>query len=115
MSLLDGPLAAVFGAVLGAVFRDGTLHKISETDQAGGFATAATDYPVKLSVEALGAAERAASGLPLAAIRMLILRAALPVPIDLDDGVTVGGASYRVIKVDLDPAQAAVTATVVPA
>ncbi len=116
MSLLDGPLAAVFGAALGALFRDATLHKMVEADTGSGrFAATPTDYPCKVSLEAIGAADRAASGLPLSAVRVTILRGGLPVVPDLDDGLTVGGVGYRILKVDADPAQASVTATVVPA
>ena len=32
MPLLDGGLAAVFGATFGAVMADGTLHKIEHAD-----------------------------------------------------------------------------------
>lgn len=115
MSLLEGPLAAVFGTAFGALFRTATLHKTRETDNGqGSFATASTDYPVKVSPDALGAAERAASGLPLNAVRFTILVGGLPVTPDLDDELTLGGTTYRLIKVDTDPAGASVNAAAVP-
>ena len=43
-----------------------------------------------------------------------VLQAGLAVTLDLDDQLTVAGASYRVIKVDADPAGAAWTAVAVP-
>lgn len=116
MGLLDGALAAVLGAALGAVFRNGSLLKMQETDTGTGrFTAAATSYPVKLSLEALTASDRAASGLPLAAVRLTVLRAGLPVTVDLDDGLAVDGATYRVVKVETDAAQAAYALAAVPA
>ena len=46
--------------------------------------------------------------------KISVLQAGLAVTLDLDDQVTVAGASYRVIKVDTDPAGAAWTAVAVP-
>lgn len=115
MSLLDGPLAAVFGTAFGALFRAATLHKTRATDTGqGSFAIAATDYPVKVCVDALGAADRAASGLPLDAVRFTILIGSLPVTPDLDDELTLDRATYRLIKVDTDPARASISAAAVP-
>ncbi len=107
MSLSDG-LSAVFGAAFGAVLADGTVHKMQQTDTGtGGFAVTATDYPAKLGLDAVGADERVASGIPASAIRLTVLRAGLPVAVDLDDTVTVAGVTYRAIKVDTDPVAAA--------
>lgn len=115
MTLLEGPLAAVFGAALGALFRPATLHKTRETDDGqGGFTTASTDHPVRVSADALGAAERAASGLPLEAVRFTILLGGLPVVPDLDDELTLGGTTYRLVRVDTDPAGASASAAAVP-
>ena len=116
MPLLDGDLAAVFGAAFGAVFADATIHKVQQTDNGtGGFAVTVTDCPAKLSLDAVGAEERAASGLPTSAIRLTVLRAGLPVMVDLDDELTLGGATYRAIKVDTDPAGVAFSVLAVPA
>jgi hypothetical protein len=116
MSLLDGALAAVLGAAFGAVFRDGVLHKMAKADLGtGGFTATATDYPVKVSLDQLGATERVATGIPNAAVRLILLRSGLAVAVDLDDGVTVEGATYRIIKVDTDPAMAAYSLMAVPA
>lgn len=115
MSLLEGPLAAVFGTAFGALFRSATLHKTRETDTGqGSFATASSDHAVKVSADALGAAERAASGLPLDAVRFTILLGGLAVAPDLDDELTLGGTTYRLIKVDTDPAGASASAAAVP-
>ncbi len=116
MGLLDGALATVFGAALAAVFRNGTLHKTSETDTGtGAFTPSVADYPVRLCLDALAASDRAASGLPLTAVRLTVLRAGLPVTIDLDDGLSVGAANYRVVKIDTDPAGASYSLAAVPA
>lgn len=116
MGLLDGGLAAVFGVAFGAAFGSGTLHKTVNVETGlGGFSTSTTDYPVKVMLEALGAADRAATGVPTTAIRLTVLRSGLPVPVDLDDGLTVGGTAYRAIKVDTDPIGASFVIAAVPA
>ncbi len=116
MSLLDGGLAAVFGAAFGAVLADGTLHKMQQVGSGtGGFAVTATDYPAKLCLDSVEANERAASGIPNSAVKLTVLRAGLPVTVDLDDELTLGGATYRAIKVDTDPAGAAFAVVAVPA
>ncbi len=115
MSLLDGGLSALFGAVFSGLFRDATLAKLAATDDgSGGFETSFTSYPVKVMLEAVSDRARAASGLPDLAVTVLVLQAGLAVTLDLDDRVTVAGTSYRVVKVDADPAGAAWTAVVVP-
>ena len=43
-----------------------------------------------------------------------MLRAGLPVAVDLDDEMTLGGVTYRAIKIDTDPAGAAFAVTAVP-
>ena len=116
MSLLDGALAAVFGAALAPLFLNGILHKVTDADTgAGGFAPATQDYPVKVAVEALSDRARAASGFPDPAVRIDLLAAGLAVQPDLDDLVTVSGRTYRIIRVDTDPAGAAFALVAVPA
>ncbi len=115
MPLLDGDLQNIFGAALGAVYLDGVLHKIVASDTgAGGFSTATTDHPVKAMVEAVSDRARAASGLPLPSVSISVLRAGLPVSVDLDDLVTVSGRTYRVIRADTDAAGAAFSLIAVP-
>ena len=115
MSLLDGSLSAVFGAAFAGLFRDAILAKLAATDDgSGGFVIAFTSYPVKAMVEAVSDRARAGSGLPDLAVTIVVLQAGLAVALDLDDQVTVAGASYRVIRVDADPAGAAWTAVAVP-
>ena len=115
MSLLDGSLSALFGAAFSSLFRDAILAKLATTDDgSGGFVTSLTTYPAKAMVEAVSDRARAASGLPDLAVTVSVLQAGLAVTLDLDDQVTVAGASYRVIKVDADPAGAAWTAVAVP-
>ncbi len=116
MPLLGGGLAAVFGAAFGSVLADATFHKAQHADTgAGGFAVTTADYPVKLSLDAVGAGERAADGVPASAVRLTVLRAGLPAAVDLDDTFTVGGATFRAIKVDTDPVGAAYAVLAVPA
>ncbi len=115
MSLLDGDLAALFGAAFAPLYRDATLAKLAPADDgAGGFTTAPTVHAAKAIVESVSDAARAASGIPASAVTLSVLRAGLGATLDLDDEVTVGGATYRVIRVGTDPAGAAYTAAAVP-
>ena len=115
MGLLDGDLAQVFGEAFAALYRTASLAKSAETDDgSGGFAIVATSIPILAMVEALSDRARAASGLPDAAVTISVLRARLPVTVDLDDTVSVAGVSYRVIRVETDPAGGAFTAIAVP-
>ena len=115
MALLDGALGTALGAALAPLMRDAVLHKTIESAATGGrFGVATTDYPVKASRDLVSAADRAASGLPSDAVRLIVLLRGLSVTIDLDDGLTIGSASYRVIRVESDPAGAAAVATGVP-
>ena len=116
MALLDGDFARLFGAAFASLYRDATLSKAAETDDgSGGFALSTAAYPALALVEARSDRARAASGLPDAAVTISVLRAGLPVAVDLDDALTVAGARYRVIRVEGDPAGAAFTVAAVPA
>ncbi len=115
MSLLDGDLAAVFGAAFAGLYRAATLNKVSPTDDgSGGFRAAFTGVPVRAMVEAVSDRARVASGLPDPAVTISVLRAGLAAAVDLDDEVAVAGQIYRVIRIDTDPAGAAWTAVAVP-
>lgn len=115
MALLDGDLARLFGAAFAPLYREASLDKAAESDDgSGGFAVAATRHPARAMLEAVSDRARAASGLPDAAVTISVLRAGLPVEVELDDVIAVAGASYRVIGLDTDPAGAAVTAVAVP-
>ncbi len=115
MSLLDGDLAALFGAAFAPLYSDATLAKLAPRDDgAGGFAVVATTSPAKALVEAVSDRARAASGLPETAVTLSVLRAGLGAELALDDEVTVGATTYRVIRVETDPAGAAYTALAVP-
>ncbi len=113
MAPLDN-LGAVFGAALAPLAQDGLLHATTLTDTGtGGVTASVADSPVKLLVEGLSAADRI--GLPRNAVRLIVLSAGLPGVIALDDSVTVGGATYRVIQVDTDTAGASFSLVGVPA
>lgn len=115
MSLLDGGMQAIFGAMFGAVYLDGTLTKGLATDTGtGGFSVADTAYPVKAMAAAMSDQARAASGLPEPAVMISLLRAGLAVAVDLDDRLTIGGKTYRAVRVETDPAAVAFVVTAVP-
>lgn len=114
MTMLKG-LQAVFGAAFASLYDDGVLHKTTLTDDgAGGFAMSTAESPVKVLVQTLSDADRAANGLPLAAVNLSVLRAGLGTTVDIDDGVTVNGVSYRVLRSESDAAQASYTLAAVP-
>lgn len=114
MTALNG-LQAVFGAAFASLYDDGVLHKTTVTDDgAGGFLTSTADSPVKVLVQTLSDADRAASGLPLAAVNLSLLRAGLVSTVDIDDGVTVNGVSYRILRSEADAVPASYTLAAVP-
>lgn len=116
MSLTDGGLMALFGAALAPLYRDATLTKLAPADDgAGGFAVTPIPCPARAMVEAVSDAARAASGVPDEAVTLSVLRAGLGATLDLDDEVTVGGSTYRVVRVGTDLAGAAYSAVAVPA
>lgn len=108
MPLLDGDLAGLFGSAFSVFYLDATLHKVTSTDDgSGGYAVATVDYPIKAMIEAMSDKARAASGLPLTAVDMSLLRRGMSIAVALDDLVTVSGQTYRIIRVETDPAGAA--------
>jgi hypothetical protein len=116
MSLVDGDLAALFGAAFAPLYRDAILTKLTPADDgAGGFTTTPMSTPAKILIEAVSDAARAASGIPDEAVTLSVLRAGLGATLDLDDEVKMGPDTYRVIRVATDPAGAAYQAVAVPA
>lgn len=116
MPLLDGDLAALFGAAFASLYGDATVTRPTPTDDgAGGFAVTPVTYPAKALADAGSDRARAASGLPESSVTLSVLRAGLGVRLDLDDEITLAGATYRVIRVETDPAGAAYRAVGVPA
>lgn len=122
MGLLDGGLQAVFGAVFGAVYRDGTLRKATMTpDGTGGYSTSSVDYPIKFQPEVDSNEARAAMGIPLDGGKFIVLLAGLAVRPDLDDLIIAPATaatpaiSERIAKTQGDPANAALIVWTVPA
>jgi hypothetical protein len=116
MSVIDGGLQAVFGAAFAALYADGVLHSTTTADDgADSFTASATDVPIKVLVESLSDRDRAAAGLPRTAVTLSVLAAGLGATIALDDSITVGSASYRVVQVDMDAAQSSYAVIGVPA
>ena len=116
MTLLDGGLQAVFGTAFAALYGNGVLHKaVLADDGQGGFTAVTTDTPVKVVVDSLSEQDRAAAGLPRTAVRLSVLCFGLPAGIDIDDSLTVAGATYRVVQVQAGAAGVSLALTGVPA
>lgn len=114
MTVLNG-LQAVFGAAFAALYEDGILHKTTVSDDgAGGFVTGTADSPVKVMLQSLSSADRAAGGLPSAAVSLSVLRAGLVTTVDIDDAVTLNGVSYRILRSETDAARSSFTLAAVP-
>ena len=96
---LDG-LAGLFEAALAPLVSDGVLHTtVVADDGLGGFDTTAMDHPVKVVIDGMSERDRVASGLDADALTLTVFRAGLSAAIAVDDGITVGAASYRVVGV----------------
>ena len=116
MALLDRDLGAIFGAAFAPIYLDATLQKSALADDgSGGFGVEATPYPIKAMLAGLSERARAASGLPETALTISVLRAGVAVAPDLGDRIVVSGRTFRLIRVDTDPAAAATLAVAVPA
>ncbi|MFE0754172.1 hypothetical protein ACFW16_09485 [Inquilinus sp. NPDC058860] len=116
MSLLDGPLRTVFGAVFAPLLPDGTLHVVAK-DADGQVILPPTfaDVPVKGHRDQAGDRQRADWGIPDQAARLIVLQAGVVAAPTVDDEITLAGGRWRIGSVERDPAGAAWILTGVPA
>lgn len=115
MSLLDGSLRAAFGAALGPLLLDGTLH-VAAKDAGGGMILPPifADVPVKGHRDELGDRQRADWGIPDRAARLIVLQTGVAAEPTLDDEITLAGDRWRISTVERDPAGAAWILTGMP-
>lgn len=116
MSLLDGPIRAVFGAAFAPLLLDGTLH-VAAKDPDGGLVLPPVfaDVPVKGHRDETGDRQRADWGIPDRAARLIVLQAGVAAEPTPDDEITLAGGRWRISSVERDPAGAAWILTGMPA
>lgn len=107
MGLLDGGIAAVFGAALGGLYLPATLH------MPGGYATdgegnvlpsVETDIDCRAQVDAATYAMRQSEGFSEGDMRIIVLAAGLPEPITTDDQISVSGKRWMIAGAEQDAA-----------
>lgn len=105
MGLLDGGLAAIFGAAFGEVYLPGTLHRVTlGEDEDGRRTKTKVPVPMRYQREALSEQARAAAGIPAKDIRLFILAHGLGGKPTAEDEFTIPEGRFRVATCDTDPA-----------
>jgi hypothetical protein len=106
MSFLD-TIPAEIAEALGAELRDGTLKIGTLTsDGEGGFTTVYVDHPVKgLRVE-YELEYRVRTGIPATDVQIIVLREGVTAAPSTDSLITIQGATYSIISIATDPADA---------
>ena len=108
MGLLDGGIAAIFGAAFGGLYLDGTLHRGTGSPiyASGGVITGyggGGDVAVKVQVDAATDAMRRAEGFAEGDVRIIILAQGIG-PVTSDHRITIGATTYSLQAAELDAA-----------
>lgn len=111
MDLLGGGIAAAFGEIFGQFYLDGTLHRITRTEEDDGdVTTSSADEAIKVQKDACTERMRQQPGYTMEDVRLLVLQrgptGAVIVKPNTDCEVSVGAERYTVAFVDQDPAGA---------
>jgi hypothetical protein len=105
MALLDGGLQNIFGAAFGAIYLDGTLIRVTKTDDGeGGWSEAFAAHPIKGQVDAVTERMRQSAGYTDGDMRIIVLQAGSPVQPVTDDRVILGNSIWDVAGIEADPA-----------
>lgn len=116
MPFADTDLAAILGAALAPLLQTGTLHRSLRIDDgAGGSTLTSADYPISAEPLEWSEQSRPDGAVPTASASCRVLRAGLPVPIAIDDRLTLQNRLWRVTGSRLDGAGVAFALTLVPA
>lgn len=109
MGLLDGDLQRVFGNAFGPRLLAATLHKVTRADDGeGGYTDTVQDYAVKAMVDSY--TKRAKDYSPTNEVKIIVLQYQVPVvPVENIDRISIASKTYRITRVDQDPASAAWT------
>lgn len=111
MSILDGGIAALFGAAFGGLYLDGVLHAGTGDpiyDDQGNITgyTDGGDIPIKVQTDRTSDTLKASDGYAVGDVSLIILSNGLTVAIHTDSEITDGyGDRYRVQDVDQDAAR----------
>jgi hypothetical protein len=107
MGLLDGGIAAIFGAAFSGIYLDATLHTGTGAPVygAGGVITgyAGGDKAVKVQVDAATDAMRRGDGYAEGDVRLIILAQGIG-SVTSDHRLTVGAVAYSLQSTELDAA-----------
>jgi hypothetical protein len=109
VGILDGGIAAVFGAALSGLYLDATLHRGTGSptyDGEGNITgyTGAGDVAVKAQVDTATEAMRQADGFAEGDARILVLAQGIGT-ITSDHRITVRGQEWHILSAELDAAQ----------
>lgn len=110
VSLLNGGIEAIFGAALGGLYLDATLHRDgsdpiydgegSITGYAGG-----AEIPCKAQMDAATYAMRQADGYVDGDVRIIILSAGLAVEVTAEHQIEVAGKRWMIASAERDAAR----------
>ena len=109
MSLLDGGLARAFAGAFGALYLDGTLHRITSARASNGDITSTeADTPIKGQVDTCTEAQKREDGYTDRDARLLVLQVG-PTGVTIsrpntDAKVTLAGTKWLLQSVTSDPA-----------
>lgn len=104
-ALLDGGLQGVFGAVFGAIYLDGSLIRVTLTDDGeGGWSESSVAYPVKGQVDAVTERMRQSAGYTDGDMRIIVLQSGIGIDPVTDDKAVLGGRVWSLADTEADPA-----------
>lgn len=106
MTILNGGIQALFGNVFGALYESATIVHVDNGDDGQGGGTPVMSAPkrCKVQVDRCTESMRRAAGYSNDDVRLIILRAGLALAVDTDCRVMIGGTTYDIVSVDVDPA-----------
>jgi len=104
-ALLDGGLQGVFGAVFGAIYLDGSLIRVTLTDDGeGGWSESSVAHPVKGQVDAVTERMRQSAGYTDGDMRIILLQSGIGIDPVTDDKAVLGGRVWSLADTESDPA-----------
>ena len=109
MNLLGGGIAAIVADASDFLMQDAVLHKPGAARYEGEHLVdgEAVDHPARGFLDTYSDLDRA-SGIPSDRRKVVLIAEGLPTP-DIRDSVSIGGRTYTVATVDIDPAGATYT------